>query len=95
MSEQAPVTGDGTFNEKWTVVKGKVTGSMKWKRKGFLDLSPPIMLTNRPPPILFTNTIPTNRPPPIIIITNQPPILSPTDGGGVIIFSPTPILSAR
>ena len=33
-SEQAPVTGDGTFNDEWTVVKGKVTGSVKWERYG-------------------------------------------------------------
>ncbi|MGO8836685.1 MAG: hypothetical protein ACLQAH_04070 [Limisphaerales bacterium] len=29
--ETIPVTGDGTFNSEWTVVKGAVTGSGKWK----------------------------------------------------------------
>ena len=77
-SERAPVTGDGTFNDEWTVVKGKVTGSMKWN--GFQirlfpnPLPPPILLTNWPPPILLTNLPPpirTNWPP--IIITNRIP----------------------
>jgi hypothetical protein len=97
-SEQAPVTGDGTFDDEWTVVKGKVTGSMKWKENliPFPPL-PPIIRTNRPSPIIITNTIPpfTNWPPPIIIVTNHLPILPPPDGdGGVIISPPTPILSA-
>jgi hypothetical protein len=81
-SEQAPVTGDGTFNDEWTVVKGKVTGSMKWDSpipnpalpnpvQPFTNIfTPP---TNWPPPILFTNIpirrLPTNWPP-TIIITN-------------------------
>jgi hypothetical protein len=80
-SEQAPVTGDGTFNDEWTVVKGKVTGSMEWK--DFLirlfpnPLPPPILLTNWPPPIrtnwppiIITNRIPFTN---IFIITNRPP----------------------
>ena len=60
-SEQAPVTGDGTFNDEWTVVKGKVTGSEKWE---LYEIASPI-LTNWPPPIR------TNWPP--IIITNRIP----------------------
>jgi hypothetical protein len=76
-SEQAPVTGDGTFNDEWTVVKGKVTGSEKWELYG-INAGPPIQLTNWPPPIRtnwpppirFTNTIPFTN---IFIITNRPP----------------------
>jgi hypothetical protein len=35
-SEQAPVTGDGTFNLEWTVIKGEVTSSSKrnWIQSG-------------------------------------------------------------
>ena len=69
-SEQAPVTGDGTFDDEWTVVKGNVTGSEKWERYGIATIMP----TNLPPPIL-TNWPPpirTNWPPPIII-TNRIP----------------------
>ena len=77
-SEQAPVAGDGTFNDEWTVVKGKVTGSEKWELHGIFagppiintNISPirtnwpPIIITNRMP--IITNTIPfTNWPPPI------------------------------
>jgi hypothetical protein len=63
-SEQAPVTGDGTFNDEWTVVKGKVTGSEKWE---LYEIASPI-LTNLPPPIR------TNWPP--IIITNRIPFIN-------------------
>ena len=81
-SEQAPVTGDGTFNDEWTVVKGKVTGSEKWELHGII--AKPIMPTNWPPPIIITNIIPFTNWPPIIItniipftnifiITNRPP----------------------
>jgi hypothetical protein len=86
-SEQAPVTGDGTFNDEWTVVKGKVTGSMEWKENLIPFPGLPIIPTNWPPPILFTNIpirLPTNPPPltpftNIIIITNVPlPITYPT-----------------
>jgi len=94
INEEAPVTGDGTFNDEWTVVKGKVTGSAKQ------ELVPPI-LTNPPPPIIFTNIpirLPTNWPPPIIItniipftnifiITNRPP-----PGSHPITNPPPPIL---
>jgi hypothetical protein len=74
-SEQAPVTGDGTFNDEWTVVKGNVTGSEKWE---LYEIARLLMPTNRPPPIL------TNLPPPIrtnwppIIITNRIPIITNT-----------------
>lgn len=77
-SEQAPVTGDGTFNNEWTVVKGKVTGSIKWKENLILLQPGPPILTNGPTPILFTNTpmrLPTNWPPPIF--TNIPILLNP------------------
>jgi len=92
-SEQAPVTGDGTFNDEWTVVKGKVTGSMEWKENLIPFPGLPIIPTNWPPPILFTNIpirLPTNWPPPILFtntipftniftITNVPlPIAYPT-----------------
>ncbi len=67
MNEDAPVAGDGTFNGEWTVVKGKVTSSAKQELV-------PLILTNPPPPIIFTNILtnipirsPTNWPPPIII----------------------------
>jgi hypothetical protein len=63
-SEQAPITGDGTFNDEWTVVKGKVTGSEKWE---LYEIASPI-LTNLPPPIR------TNWPP--IIITNRIPFIN-------------------
>ena len=80
-SEQAPVTGDGTFNDEWTVVKGKVTGSEKWELHGIIA-GPPMPPTNWPPIIntniiiphtnifIFTNRPPrlTNPPPPIIIL---------------------------
>jgi hypothetical protein len=80
MSEQAPVTGDGTFDLEWTVIKGKVTSSKKWELHGIIA-GPPMPLTNRPPTIIITNRIPTftNWPPPIIntnriiINTNRPP----------------------
>ena len=72
-SEQAPVTGDGTFNDEWTVVKGKVTGLEKWE---LYEIASPI-LTNLPPPIrtnwppiIITNRIPFTN---IFIITNRPP----------------------
>jgi hypothetical protein len=82
-SEQAPVTGDGTFNGEWTVVKGKVTGSEKWELYGIAG--PSIPPTNRPSPIINTNIIPpfTNWLPPIrrftniFRITNVPPPVSP------------------
>jgi hypothetical protein len=48
INEEAPVTGDGTFNDEWTVVKGKVTGSAKQERV-------PLILTNPPPPIIILN----------------------------------------
>jgi hypothetical protein len=81
INEEAPVTGDGTFNDEWTVVKGKVTGSGKQELV-------PLILTNPPPPIIIiTNIFPftnifiiTNRPPPgFHPTTNQPPpiILNP------------------
>jgi hypothetical protein len=90
-SEQAPVTGDGTFNDEWTVVKGKVTGSEKWKLYG-INAGPPIQLTNWPPPIRtnwpppirFTNTIPFTN---IFIITNRPP-----PGSHPITNPPPPII---
>jgi hypothetical protein len=80
-SEKAPVTGDGTFNDEWTVVKGKVTGSEKWELHGIIA-GPPMPPTNWPPIIntniiiphtnifIFTNRPPrlTNPPPPIIIL---------------------------
>jgi hypothetical protein len=65
-SEQAPVTGDGTFNDEWTVVKGKVTGSEKWELYG----ARPIMPTNWPPIIITNIIIPHTN---IFIITNRPP----------------------
>jgi hypothetical protein len=82
-SEEAPVTGDGTFNDEWTVVKGKVTGSEKWELYGIAG--PSIPPTNRPSPIINTNIIPpfTNWLPPIrrftniFRITNVPPPVSP------------------
>ena len=46
IDEEAPVTGDGTFNDEWTVVKGKVTGSAKQELV-------PLILTNLPPTILI------------------------------------------
>jgi len=73
-SEQAPVTGDGTFNDEWTVVKGKVTGSTKWELYGIIA-GPPMPLTNRRPPILFTNIIRFTNSIPftnIFTITNRP-----------------------
>jgi hypothetical protein len=74
-SEQAPVTGDGTFNDEWTVVKGNVTGSAKLEPYGIIAGS--IILTNRPTQIPFTNIfrpftntiIFTN----VFRITNEPP----------------------
>ena len=70
-SEQAPVTGDGTLNLEWTVIKGKVTSS--WKEHGGIAVPsrPPIM---NPPPIPFPPPS-TNRPPPSIFSprTNPPP----------------------
>ncbi len=63
INEEAPVTGDGTFNDEWTVVKGKVTGSAKQELV-------PLILTNWPPPV---PPILTNLPPPIR--TNWPPII--------------------
>jgi hypothetical protein len=72
-SEKAPVTGDGTFNDKWTVVKGKVTGSEKWERYGIAG--PPIPPTNRPPIINTNIIIPHTN---IFIFTNRPPRAYPT-----------------
>ena len=74
-SEQAPVTGDGTFNDEWTVVKGNVPGSAKLEPYGIIAGS--IILTNRPTQIPFTNIfrpftntiIFTN----VFRITNEPP----------------------
>ena len=70
-SEQAPVTGDGTFNDEWTVVKGKVTGSAKLEPYGIIagpNLPPQIPFTNIFRPftnrIIFTN---------VFRITNEPP----------------------
>jgi hypothetical protein len=74
-SEKAPVTGDGTFNDKWTVVKGKVTGSEKWELHGIIA-GPPIINTNISPirtnwpPIIITNRIPFTN---IFTITNGLP----------------------
>jgi len=95
-SEQAPVTGDGTFDSTWTVIKGKVTSS--WKEHGGIGIprpaQPPIFapITN-PPPIIFTNIftnipirLPTNWPPPIII-TNIIPFTNVISFTGVIIFN--------
>ena len=65
-SEQAPVTGDGTFNDEWTVVKGKVTGSEKWELYGARLIMP----TNWPPIIITNIIIPHTN---IFIITNRPP----------------------
>jgi hypothetical protein len=78
-NEQAPVSGDGTFDEKWAVIKGEVTGSMEWKGfqiRLFPNPSPPPITpplfpgpgTNSPP-ILLTN---------IFTISNRPPGFFPT-----------------
>ena len=87
-SEQAPVTGDGTFNDKWTVIKGNVTSLGKWEEYGLI--ARPIIPTNWPPPIQFTNTIPfTNWPP--IRFTNSIPftniIIIPTNRPPPILFT--------
>lgn len=77
--QQAPVTGDGTLNNTWTVIKGKVSSSVK-ERGGIPEPArPPILpfpfppITN-PPPIIIFHPI-TNFPPPIIFppTTNLPP----------------------
>jgi len=72
-SEKAPVTGDGTFNDKWTVVKGEVTSSRNgWEQYGIIAGSP--MPPTNWPPIINTNIIipHTN----IFIFTNRPPRLT-------------------
>ncbi|MGO8838415.1 MAG: hypothetical protein ACLQAH_10815 [Limisphaerales bacterium] len=79
-SEQAPVTGDGTFDNTWTVIKGKVTGSSKWNSPvpNPAQLNPVQLNPVQP----FTNifTPPTNWPSPILLTniisrsTNLPPL---------------------
>ena len=48
-NQQAPVTGDGTFNHKWTVITGKVTISGK-SHGGIPEPGLPLPPTNPPPP---------------------------------------------
>ena len=80
-SEQAPVTGDGTFNDEWTVVKGKVTGSAKLEPYEIIagpNLPPQIPFTNIFRPftnrIIFTNVFRiTNEPPPGFHPPTNPP----------------------
>jgi hypothetical protein len=80
-SEQAPVTGDGTFNDEWTVVKGKVTGSAKLEPYEIIagpNLPPQIPFTNIFRPftnrIIFTNVFRiTNEPPPRFHPPTNPP----------------------
>jgi hypothetical protein len=80
-SEEAPVTGDGTFNDEWTVVKGQVTGSAKWEPYGIIagpNLPPQIPFTNIFRPftnrIIFTNVFRiTNEPPPRFHPPTNPP----------------------
>jgi len=84
INEEAPVAGDGTFNNEWTVVKGKVTGSAKQELVSLIltNLPPPIR-TNWPP-IIITNRIPFTN---IFIITNRPP-----PGSHPITNPPPPII---
>jgi len=67
-SGKAPVTGDGTFNLEWTVIKGKVTSLSK--QSGVIipiPPQPPIFppATNPPLEVVFSPL--TNRQPPILL----------------------------
>ena len=94
-SEQAPVTGDGTLDNTWTVIKGKVTSS--WKEHGGIPrpAQPPIPFPFPPitniifpifPPI--TTIPPLTNPPPIVIVP-PPLILLPTNSQPPSGFYPT------